>query len=487
MSIRARIFFVFVAAVIAGFALLAHWVSRDVADRYSESFEEIMVDTANLLAEIITTDINDGNTNFDQFNKTFKRLQLRRFSAQVYDLEKTRVDIRIYVTDAKGIVVFDSDESKAIGEDYSQWRDVYRTLRGEYGARATKVDGTISTGDPSRTLTIAYVAAPIYQQDKIVGSVTVAKPKNNIDRFVANAKINLTKAILISFAIALLLGLMLYIWVSRPLQALVDYANSVSRGERVSLPQLGNNEIGHVGNAIESMRQSLEDKQYVEKYVQSLTHEIKSPLTAIHSAAELLEQELPTDKREQFAKIILKETDRLNNFASQLLQLAALEKSQDIEKINGISIKELVEDIVETQSLQCNIQQLHVVLNFANNLSISGDKFLLRQAIDNLFRNAIAFSPIGGTITVSSTIITEQHAETLALTVNDEGPGIPEFAKERIFERFYSLPRPNTGQKSSGLGLNFAREVAQLHGGSLILKNDHSGASAELKLPINAI
>ena len=105
MTIRTRIFLVFAAVVIAGFGLLAFWISKDVADRYSESFEEIMVDTANMLAEIITTDMNSGDTAMQQLDDAFRRLQLRRFSAQIYELEKTSVDIQVYVTDENGKVI----------------------------------------------------------------------------------------------------------------------------------------------------------------------------------------------------------------------------------------------------------------------------------------------------------------------------------------------------------------------------------------------
>ena len=480
MTIRTRIFLVFAAVVIAGFALLAFWISKDVADRYSESFEEIMVDTANLLAEIITTDMNSGDTAMQQLDDAFRRLQLRRFSAQIYELEKTSVDIQVYVTDAAGKVIFDTDNGKAVGADYSQWNDVHQTLLGKYGARATRVRSEVSPGDGAQQVTVAYVAAPIYRQDKIAGVVTVAKPKNNIDRFVANAKSNLLLAVLISLAMALLLGLMLYTWVSRPLQALVDYANGVSRGERIDLPQLGNNEISKVGDAMDSMRRALEDKQYVEQYVQSLTHEIKSPLTAIHAAAELLARDLPADKRAQFANTIVKETDRLNDFASQLLQLAALEKRQRIENPESISVQTLVTDIIEAHALECDSRHLAVTFNGDQSQSVRGDRFLIRQAIDNLFRNAIEFSPQGGKIRFD---IHPQN-QSVAIDIIDEGPGIADFVGERVFERFYSLPRPDTGQKSSGLGLTFAREVAQLHGGTLVLENGHPGTCARLRLPV---
>jgi len=284
----------------------------------------------------------------------------------------------------------------------------------------------------------------------------------------------------ISVVMALLLGLMLYIWVSRPLQALVDYANSISRGERIDLPQLGNNEIGKVGDAMDSMRQALEDKQYVERYVQSLTHEIKSPLTAIHAAAELLGRDLPADKRAQFVNTIVRETDRLNNFAGQLLQLAALEKRQRIDNPESISIEALVKDIIEAHAHECESRQLVVTLNRTAGQVIRGDRFLIRQAVDNLFRNAIELSPAGGKIMVD---IHAQHNGT-AIDIIDEGPGIPDYVGERVFERFFSLPRPDTGRKSTGLGLNFAREVAQLHGGTLVLENRHPGTCARLLLPV---
>ncbi len=478
MNIRARIFFVFAMAVIAGFTLLAYWISSDVGDRYSESFEELMVDTSHLLAEIITTDINNGDTALQQLQEAFTRLQLRRFSAQIYELEKTYVDIHVYVTDNKGIVLFDTDGGKAVGEDYSEWRDVHRTLNGEYGARATRVTSELPDVDPAEELTIAYVAAPIFQQGEIAGVVTLAKPKSNIDRFIAKAKSNLILAVVISVVLVLLLGYMLYIWVSRPLRTLVEYAHSIGRGERIKLPELGDNEIGKVGKAIDDMRQALEDKQYVESYVQTLTHEMKSPLTAIHGAAELLGRDLPKEKRALFADTVLRETERLNVFSSRLLQLAEVEKRRDIENRESFVLGPLVEDVIEAHALENDSRQLNVKFMQTTCPPMLGDPFLIRQAIDNLFLNAMDFSPSGGQISVA--IYSQENYSVIDIT--DQGPGIPDYVGNRVFERFFSLPRPDSNQKSTGLGLNFAREVAELHKGSLQLDNQYPGTRARMKL-----
>jgi two-component system sensor histidine kinase CreC len=479
VSIRTRIFFVFFATVIAGFALLGHWIRNDVADRYSESFEEVMVDMANLLAEIITTDIAQGDKKLERFDEAFSRVEQRQFSAQIYDFEKTFVDIQVYVTDDKGIVIYDSDEGKAVGEDYSEWRDVHRTLLGEYGARATRFPEEVSPHDPARELTVAYVAAPIYKQDQIAGVVTVAKPKYNIDRFVDHAKKKLIWAVLLAVALVVAVAFMLYGWVSQPLQSLVDYANRISRNERVDLPQLGDNEIGHVGRAMEEMRQTLEDKQYVERYVQTLTHELKSPLTGIQTAAELLSRDLPAEKREQFANTILRESERLSLFSSQLLQLTALEKRRHVDEPSEFSVNQTIEDVIESHQLDCDQRCLSISFRAESSFTAIGDPFLIRQAIDNLLRNAIEFSPPEGEIAIH----VEQQKSNLVISIADQGPGIPDYVGERIFERFYSLPRPDTGRKSTGIGLTFTREVAQLHDGSLKLESQSTGTLASLTLP----
>jgi len=112
-------------------------------------------------------------------------------------------------------------------------------------------------------------------------------------------------------------------------------------------------------------------------------------------------------------------------------------------------------------------------------VSLRGEKFLIRQALTNLFQNAVEFSVSGGKISVK--INTE--AESLEIIIEDEGPGIPEYAESKIFDRFFSLQRPDTGKKSTGLGLNFVREVSKLHGGNVTIENKHDrGVRATLTL-----
>ena len=110
-----------------------------------------------------------------------------------------------------------------------------------------------------------------------------------------------------------------------------------------------------------------------------------------------------------------------------------------------------------------------------------GERFLLRSALVNLIQNAIDFTPVGGNIQVAAAA----EIGMAIITVRDSGPGIPEYALDRVFERFYSLPRPDTGTKSTGLGLALVREAVTLHGGSVELANHPDGGTlATLRLPL---
>ncbi|MDH3379318.1 MAG: two-component system sensor histidine kinase CreC, partial [Gammaproteobacteria bacterium] len=177
MKIRNRVLLVLIVALGVALYLLLRWVSDDLHSRYNESLEEPLVDTANILATMIGNDALDSGNRITLREK-FDAVARRRFTAQIYDLQRDRVDMRVYVTDHNGIVVFDSDPNGAEGQDYSAWNDVMLTLRGEYGARSSPVG---SSGNKSET--IAYVAAPVLENGKIMGVVSVGKPKQYVKQF----------------------------------------------------------------------------------------------------------------------------------------------------------------------------------------------------------------------------------------------------------------------------------------------------------------
>jgi two-component system sensor histidine kinase CreC len=229
------------------------------------------------------------------------------------------------------------------------------------------------------------------------------------------------------------------------------------------------------------MRERLDGKQYVEDYVHSLTHEMKSPLAAIRGAAELLQDPLPDADRHRFTGNILGQSQRLAQMIDMMLALAAVEHRQAIEQPETFDLVEVVRDAAREFETRLSASQVALRIDAPDApMRILGDRFLVGQAVRNLLQNAIEFSPSGATVTA---VLRIEGRESL-LEVRDEGPGVPDFALDRAFERFYSLPRPDGCSRSSGLGLCFVREVAQLHRGSAILQNAPSGgAVATMTLP----
>ncbi|MDH3465964.1 MAG: two-component system sensor histidine kinase CreC [Gammaproteobacteria bacterium] len=475
MKIRNRVLLVLIVALGVALYLLLRWVSDDLHSRYNESLEEPLVDTANILATMIGNDALDSGNRITLREK-FDAVARRRFTAQIYDLQRDRVDMRVYVTDHNGIVVFDSDPNGAEGQDYSAWNDVMLTLRGEYGARSSPVG---SSGNKSET--IAYVAAPVLENGKIMGVVSVGKPKQYVKQFLAAARLNLLIAGGIAGLIALALALALYRWVSLPLDRLAAYALAVRDGRRSEPPTLGNNEIGEVGAAMEAMRIALDGKDYIERYTQALTHELKSPLTAIRGAVELLDEPMPDPERQRFKAVIKQETHRLHELIERILDLAALENRTGLENVEQIAVDELIKDAIA--GLEPSITAKGIIVNSRGDSAayIVGERFLLRQAIVNLLQNALQQAPDNSEVTIDCTAESGQ----INIRIRDHGPGIPEFAVDKVFNRFFSYSAADVTHKGSGLGLNLVREVAALHGGTATLSNmeDGGGALATISIP----
>lgn len=472
MPLGIRIFLVYFLFVgLAGWFVLST-VMDEIRPGVRQSTEETLVDTANLLAELLGDDLRAGRLQQSSWQSLFQAYGQRQPQAQIGEVSKLAVNHRIYVTDAAGKVLLDSS-GRAVGEDYSRWNDVYLTLRGEYGARSSRE----VADDPESS--VMYVAAPIKDQGRIIGVVSVSKPSRTLQPYIERSQQRLASFGAGLIALGLLIGGVLSWWLSAALRRLTAYARAVSAGERVSPPALRGGELGQLATALEQMRRELEGKAYVERYVHTLTHELKSPLAAIRGAAELLDGEMPEGQRQRFVSNIQNESARLQQLIERLLHLAQVEQRQGLEERVAIPLHDVLDELSQAQAARIERAGVQVDNQVAAGLQVLGERFLLRQALSNLLDNALDFTPPGGVLRWSA----EVDGEQLQLCLFNTGEAIPDYALLRLTERFYSLPRPKTGRKSTGLGLNFVEEVLQLHGGTLHIGNVEGGVEVRLTLP----
>lgn len=473
MALAKRIFiFYFLFVALCGYFML-NLFSNQIYPSVRQTTEETLVDTANLLAELVSNDMAQGKVNQDYLQKQLAAYQQRDPKASIWGVEKKYVTLRVYITDAKGIVLSDST-GKDVGYNYANWRDVYLTLHNRYGARTTQENPN------DETSTVMYIAAPIKQGDKIIGVLSVGKPNITTTPYITKAKSKLLFFGILLLVVSLGVGALLSWWLGASLNRLTLYAKAVSKGERIKPPFFYGGELTQLAKALDTMRSELDGKNYVEHYVHTLTHELKSPLAAIRGAAELLQQDMPPQNRAHFIHNIESESERLQKLADRLLHLSMVEKRQALQDVITTPLLPLIEKLLRGKLALITQLQIKVSINIANNLMIKGELFLIEQTLSNILDNALDFIAEQGELCISA------HSKGSHLTINfyNQGASIPDYALDRLCERFYSLARPKSGRKSTGLGLNFVQEVMLLHKGSLTINNHKQGVLVTLNFPL---
>ncbi len=475
MSLRIRIILGYFFLLAGSFIFVIILISQDIRPRYLEAIEEATIDTAEILAALLAEEIEDETLPLAKIDRAMQSLKTRQLSAKIYDSLKTSVGTEIYITDAKGALLYDSSGRNAPGADFSRWRDVYLTLKGAYGARSTRIDPKDSTSS------VIYIAAPIMKNGRIAGVVTAGKSQDSVSLFISIAKKKFLSALLFAAVTASLLGVLISFWITWPLRRLLDYVRSVRSGGGERPPRLGSSEIGLLGKAVGEMQSQLEGKNYIEDYVRALTHEMKSPLTGIKGAAEILRDEASGASAEKFLNNIDSDVERLQSLIERTLQLSRLENVRTVNTTT-IQLEPFLQSIAENFLPHSRKKGLTIAVSAAD-LAFEADEFLLRQAVGNLISNAMDFAPPGSLISLTGA--PDKHG--VEITVKDRGTGIPDFALPKVFDKFFSLPRPDSGKKSSGLGLPFVREVITLHNGEISLGNACPGLEVRLWLPVKQV
>jgi two-component system, OmpR family, sensor histidine kinase CreC len=486
LGLRLLLGFFLITGIAAFFVLRVF--AAEIRPSVARVVEDMLVDTANILAELVEDDLAampaGGTLETGHFAQRVREYAERPVDARIWGMSKQSLDYRVYVTDARGRVVLDTGARPggvAIGQDYSRWRDVALTLKGQYGARATRqveVDG-----QPS----VLYVAAPIRQGARLIGVLTVAKPMSTVQKFIDRAEREILVKGLWLLGLSLLVGVLVTAWIVWSVRRLRDFAQHVELGqrggERVQAPELSG-ELGDLARAMEAMRDRLEDHEHVEHMVRALTHELKSPLAAIGGAAELLHDDLPAHDRHAFATQVQDQAARMQRLVERLLELSKLEHRRRLEHLAVVDLAPCVETALAQARGRAEQRGVSLQWQQREQAAVLGEPELMHLAMSNLLDNAIDFSWPGGRIEVS---VRREGAQAL-FTVRDHGPGVPDYALARLGERFYSTPRPAVAgeppRKGTGLGLAIVRQVMQLHGGDVVWAPAGPGLAVTLRWPL---
>ena len=253
--------------------------------------------------------------------------------------------------------------------------------------------------------------------------------------------------------------LIVSVWLVRPFGLIADYVRYVRAQRRFSLPRLGRRAWGVIGAAYDEMRDALAGRNYVADYVQTLTHEVKSPLSAIRGAAELLQEPgMPQDQRQRFLANITRETQRIQEMVDRMMELTALETRRVAGACGGRrACGPCCEELAAgAQDAAAPRQHPHHAATRRRTPRWRAIRSCCGAPSATCWTTRSIFPPTAARCGSSWSA----RARAARIRVRDQGPGIPEYAQDKVFEKFYSLARPHSSKKSTGLGLAFVREIA---------------------------
>ncbi|MBU4556396.1 MAG: HAMP domain-containing protein [Actinobacteria bacterium] len=378
------------------------------------------------------------------------------------------------IVDGNGIVIADS-AGRALGQDFSGREEIAEALRDEYGA-----DSRI-TGTGRLAL---FVAAPIRGADgRIIGAASSAANTFSIMTLVSDYRIRLTGLVLLFAAFTLIVAELLARWLSSPLRRLEAGAVAFAGGDHSArVRPSGSRETRSVAQAFNQMADEVQraldelkaEERRKSQFVSDVSHELRSPLTAIRGMAETLaDGDVPPADAQRFLGTIVREADRLARLADDLLTLQRIDGATGelpIRRVDPLEVSQraagAMEHLAEGRGVELRVT--------GTAPAVLGDPDRLQQVVANLLDNALRVMNQGGTITVALA----HEGDWATISIMDEGPGIAEEDLARIFDRFYRAePSRERAKGGAGLGLAIVRAIIERHAGRIEVANRPEGGT----------
>ena len=249
----------------------------------------------------------------------------------------------------------------------------------------------------------------------------------------------------------------------------------------------GPEDLQQLGQRLDWMRERLADlEQQKVRFLRHMSHELKTPLTALREGAELLSEEVVgklTPEQREIAEILRHNSIELQKLIEDLLSFGANQGHRPEVELARVEIRRVVNRVLEDQKLALRAKHLELEVH-VQDLTLNADSEKLRVMLDNLVSNAIKFSPVRGTIR----IVARKQGEHVEFEVVDEGPGIAAEERTLVFEPFYrGRHAADTLVKGTGIGLSVVRDYAHMHGGSAEVLESQRGAHIRVRLPLEGV
>ena len=322
---------------------------------------------------------------------------------------------------------------------------------------------------------IVSVAVPVQRFRAVRGALMLSTQGADIDNMVGSERLAIFKLFLIAAGVMVVLSFLLAGTIAGPVRRLAESAQLVRRRirTRVEIPDLSHrrDEIGHLSGSLRDMTDALYNRiEAIERFAADVAHELKNPLTSLRSAVETLPLAKTDDSRGRLLAVIQHDVKRLDRLISDISDASRLDAEMQRHEAQPVDVVKLLTTVVNVAN-ERHDDGVSVNLRFEeirpDGFVVLGHDSRLGQVVDNLVDNARSFSSPGGVVNV----VCGRCKNDIDIIVEDDGPGVPPEALEKIFERFYThRPHQAFGQ-NSGLGLSISRQIVEAHDGRIWVEN----------------
>ena len=345
--------------------------------------------------------------------------------------------------------------------------EVLRALDGHVASNVAKIGGGLMD---------ISVAMPVEGLRKVLGALVLSVDSGDIEAAVRAERLHALELLLGVLFITALLSALLAGTIGRPIRRLAQAADRVRRlqGRHVVIPDFTDrgDEIGDLSGALRAMTFAVYRRlDAIEAFAADVAHEIKNPLSSLRSAIEIVTRTTDPEQQRRLLKIVEADIGRLNRLISDISDASRLDAELSRAETGPVDLAAMLRTVVEIYAAAAadGGPRFEIDLGASDaELKVPGVETRLGQVIRNLVDNAVSFSPPGGTIRLAA----YREGPYVRITVDDEGPGLPEGKLDAIFDRFYS-ERPPAEQfgTHSGLGLSISRQIVEAHDGQIKAEN----------------
>lgn len=329
------------------------------------------------------------------------------------------------------------------------------------------------------------VALPVVEEGNLRAIVFAYRPVSELSQAFMNVLPILLAAGLLALAALYAIHRRIQKEFIEPVVQLRNASDAMASGrfEGGSQPAV-HNEVGDLARSFSAMAASIrQEDEKKREFLQNLSHELRTPLSYVKGYSEMLLQ--PDAEHRTIAAILYRESERMERMVSQILDLTKLEGGSERMSRDLLALSEIALSAIDNTAVKWRGRKQRLEANLDEEILVYGDEDRLLQVLVNLLDNAIAYTPEGGVITVS---LRAESGEAV-LEVGDSGPGIPEQHLPYIADRFYRVEKGRTRSGGgAGIGLSIVKEIAELHGGRLIVESSAgNGTRVQIWLPLSTI